>query len=169
VLIGAVVAVLAIGGGATALALSGGGQATSATPPAATAPVAAPTSVVPTSAEPAPTTAPSTAPTTAPVAATNPVAFVQRYYALLPGDPDGAFALLGPTAQNQSGGREQFRRFYAGVVQVSVENARLTGDDTVSADVRFVLKDGRITREPYRFVITTAPDGSQLMDQFNRA
>ena len=139
VLIGAVVAVLAIGGGATALALSGAGQATSAAPPAATAPVAAPTSVVPTSAEPAPTTAPSTAPTTAPVAATNPVAFVQRYYALLPGDPDGAFALLGPTAQNQSGGREQFRRFYAGVVQVSVENARLTGDDTVSADVRFVL------------------------------
>jgi hypothetical protein len=103
------------------------------------------------------------------VAATNPVAFVQRYYALLPGDPDGAFALLGPTAQNQSGGREQFTRFYAGVVQVSVENARRTGDDTVSADVRFVLKDGRITREPYRFVITTAADGSQLMDQFNRA
>jgi hypothetical protein len=103
------------------------------------------------------------------VAATDPVAFVQRYYALLPGDPDGAFALLGPPAQAQSGGREQFRRFYATVAQVSVADTRRTGDNTVSANVRFVLNDGRITNEPYRFVISTAADGSQLMDQFNRA
>jgi hypothetical protein len=99
----------------------------------------------------------------------NPIAFVQRYYALLPGDPDAAFALLGPAAQSQSGGRAAFTGFYATVAQVAVEDARQTGDNTVSATVRFVLKDGRITREPYRFVISTAPDGSQLMDQFNRA
>jgi eukaryotic-like serine/threonine-protein kinase len=168
VLVGAVVAVLAIGGGATAIALSGGGQAPAAAPPATTAaPVAAaPTSVAPTSAV-APTTAP--APTTSPVVAGNGIAFVQRYYSLLPGDPDAAFELLGPAAQSQSGGRAAFTGFYATVAQVAVEDARQTGDNTVSATVRFVLKDGRITREPYRFVISTAPDGSQLMDQFNRA
>jgi hypothetical protein len=103
------------------------------------------------------------------VAAADPVTFVQRYYGLLPGDPDGAFALLGPPAQAQSGGRDQFRRFYSTVAQVSLEDARRTGDTTVSANVRFVLSDGRITREPYRFVVTTAADGTQLMDQFARA
>ena len=50
-----------------------------------------------------------------------------------------------------------------------MEDARRTGDNTVSATVRFVLKDGRVTREPYRFVISTAADGSQLMEQFDRA
>ena len=99
----------------------------------------------------------------------NPIAFVQRYYALLPGDPDAAFALLGPTAQSQSGGRAAFTNFYGTVAQVAVEDARHTGDNTVSATVRFVLKDGRVTREPYRFVISTAADGSQLMEQFDRA
>jgi eukaryotic-like serine/threonine-protein kinase len=169
VLVGAVVALLAIGGGATALALNGGGAAPAATPPAASAApttAVAPTSAAPTSAVATPTTAPTTSQA---AAATDPVAFVQRYYALLPGDPDGAFALLGPPAQAQSGGRDQFRRFYATVAQVSVEGARRTGDNTVSANVRFVLNDGRITSEPYRFVITTAADGSQLMDQFDRA
>jgi hypothetical protein len=87
----------------------------------------------------------------------------------LPSDPDAAFALLGPTAQSQSGGRAAFTNFYGTVAQVAVEDARATGDNTVSATVRFVLKDGRITREPYRFVISTAADGSQLMEQFDRA
>ena len=171
-LVGAVVAVLVIGGGATAIALSGAGQAPAAAPPAtAAAPVAAaPTSVAPTSAA-APTAAPTTAPapTTSPAVAGNAIAFVQRYYSLLPGDPDAAFELLGPAAQSQSGGRAAFTGFYATVAQVAVEDARATGADTVNATVRFVLKDGRITREPYRFVISTAADGSQLMDQFDRA
>jgi len=171
-LVGAVVAVLVIGGGATAIALSGAGQAPAAAPPAtaATPVAAAPTSVAPTSAA-APTAAPTTAPapTTSPAVAGNAIAFVYRYYSLLPGDPDAAFALLGPAAQSQSGGRAAFTGFYATVAQVAVEDARQTGDNTVSATVRFVLKDGRVTREPYRFVISTAPDGSQLMDQFNRA
>jgi hypothetical protein len=168
VLVGAIVALLAIGGGATALALAGGGQAPAAAPPATTAApaAAAPTSAAPTSAA-APTTAPT--PTTSPVVTGNPIAFVQRYYALLPSDPDAAFALLGPTAQSQSGGRAAFTNFYGTVAQVAVEDARQSGDNTVSATVRFVLKDGRVTREPYRFVISTAADGSQLMEQFDRA
>ena len=101
--------------------------------------------------------------------ASDPATALTHYYSLLPGDPDAAFALLGPTAQSQSGGRAAFTNFYGTVAQVAVEGARATGDNTVSATVRFVLKDGRITREPYRFVISTAPDGSQLMDQFDRA
>ena len=50
-----------------------------------------------------------------------------------------------------------------------MEDARQTGDNTVSATVRFVLKDGRVTREPYRFVISTSADGTQLLAQFDRA
>src|SRR5689334_21235175 len=59
--VGAVVALLASGGGATALALARGGQAPAAAPPATTAApaAAAPTSAAPTSAAAAPTTAPT--------------------------------------------------------------------------------------------------------------
>src|SRR6185312_3127937 len=79
ILVGALVALLAIGGGATAFALTRG----SATPAAAPSSARAAT----------PTTAPTTAPTptaapTSGAAVTDPVAFIQRYYSLLPSNPE---------------------------------------------------------------------------------
>jgi hypothetical protein len=97
------------------------------------------------------------------------VAFVQRYYALLPGNTDAAFALLGPRARSQAGGAVGFTNFYARMQSVSVHNPRLVGNATVDATVRFVQKDGTTSNEPYRFVMTT--DGSQrmIMESFSRA
>ncbi len=165
-LIGAVLAVLLVGGGG-AYALTRGAAATPApTPPAAAAPT--------TSAQPAPTSSaapttsvtPSPTPSPAPNAA-DPVAFIQRYYALLPGNPDAAFALLSPAAQSQSGGRAQFANFYASMSAVTLQDARQTGDNTVSAHVRFVRKNGVTTNEPYSFKTSTSADGTTLMESFS--
>ena len=165
-LIGAVLAVLLVGGGG-AYALTRGAAATPApAPPAAAAPT--------TSAQPAPTSSaapttsvtPSPTPSPAPNAA-DPVAFIQRYYALLPGNPDAAFALLSPAAQSQSGGRAQFANFYASMSAVTLQDARQTGDNTVSAHVRFVRKNGVTTNEPYSFKTSTSADGTTLMESFS--
>ncbi len=174
-LIGAVLAVLLIGGGAAIFALTRSGNETAAA--ASTAAAAAPTTtqvvpttvaptttVVPTSVTPSPT--PSATPGPVP-GVSDPVAFVQRYYALLPGNPDAAFALLSPTAQSQSGGHDQFARFYGGMAAVTLQDPRQTGDNAVSARIRFVRKTGVTTDETYSFTVSTAADGTTLMDSFS--
>jgi eukaryotic-like serine/threonine-protein kinase len=175
-LIAAVLAVLVVGGGATAYALTRGGtdSAHAAAPtsvaaaPATTAPAttqaapttaAASTTVVPTSSTPSPTASPT-------AGVSDPVGFVQRYYSLLPANPDAAFELLSPTAQSQSGGHDRFANFYSTIAAVTLQDPRQTGDNTVSAHVRFVRKAGGTTNEAYSFTMSTAADGSTLMESF---
>ncbi len=134
-----------------------------ATAPATTAPVASTTPVPPPS---SPTPTPSSPP---PAAGTDPVAFVQNYYALLPGNTEAAFALLGAQAQAASGGRAGFDGFYGGLQSVSLQNLRRTGDNTAEATVVFVRRDGRSSSEPYRFVMSTGPDNRTVMESFSRA
>ncbi|MFC4947237.1 serine/threonine-protein kinase [Pseudonocardia sp. GCM10023141] len=171
VLLGAI-GVLVVGGGVTAALLmaNNGGAAGSpqAAPPAAvatsTAPVAPP--VQPTTAAP-PTTTP--APTTPPASGvTDPVAFVQSYYALLPGNTAAAFAMLSPDAQGASRGQAGYDDFYGGMQSVSLENVRQTGDNSVDATVVFVTKAGATSREPYHFVMSTV-DGRTIMQSFSKA
>lgn len=169
-LIAAVLAVLAVGGGGAAIALTSGGTATPPATPAAAAPTTA--QAAPPTAASSPTavaTSVTPSPTPSPAAGTqDPVAFVQRYYALLPGNPDAAFALLSPTAQGKSGGRTKFTDFYAGISEVTLQNARQTGQNAVSAQVHFVRKNGPTSTERYSFVLGTAPDGSTWMETFNQ-
>ena len=119
---------------------------------------------------PSPTPEPSAspAPTAAPVAA-DPAAFVQSYYALLPGNTEAAFAQLGSGAQAASGGRAGFERFYGEMESVSLQNVRRTGDNTAEATVVFVRRGGGTSSEPYRFVMSTGPDGRMIMESFSRA
>ena len=163
--------------GVAAIALFRGGTATpettAAAPPAATV-AATPSADPPTSpAAATPSSTPSTpsaTPTTAPAATgDDPVAFVQGYYALLPGNTEAAFAMLGPDAQARSGGRAGYDRFYGGLQSVSLQNARRTGDTTAEATVVFVGRDGRTSSEPYRFVMGTGADGRTIMESFSRA
>jgi eukaryotic-like serine/threonine-protein kinase len=147
---------------------------TLAAPPAAEASpfaTASPPSPAPSgrrSASPTPRPAPHSAPAPAPVPAADPVAFVQRYYALLPGNTDAAYALLGPQARSQAGGAAGFTSFYAGMQSVTVHNCRLVGDNTVNAIVRFVQKDGTTSDEPYQFHMTVDRSGKMMMDSFAR-
>jgi hypothetical protein len=104
------------------------------------------------------------------VSSSDPVAFVQNYYGLLPGDPDSAWQLLGPEARNQSGGGGEagYERFWAEMESVSLQNVRRTGDNTVEGTVVFVRRDGSTSSEPYRFVIGTSTDGQPIMESFSR-
>jgi hypothetical protein len=115
---------------------------------------------------PAPTTSPEPTPQSAP---SDPVGFVQNYYSLLPGNTAAAWNLLSPTAQDASGGRSGFESFYGRMQSVSLENIRQTGDDTVEATVVFAEQNGRTTREPYRFVISTDGNERTIMESFSKA
>jgi hypothetical protein len=178
----ALLGVLVVGAGILAAVLnSGDGGGTTAAPPAVTsAPAPAPVrSVAPTtSAAPATTAAPTettappttepTEPTTTaeePAAASNPVAFVQSYYALLPGNTDAAWQQLGPTARNQSQGRTGFDNFYSRMQSVQLQNVRPVGENVVAGTVVFVEKNGQTSSDPYRFVVGTN-DGRQVIESF---
>ena len=94
--------------------------------------------------------------------------FVRGYYALLPGNTDAAYALLGPRARSQAGGTGGFTSFYARMQSVTVDNPRLAGKSTVTATVRFVQKDGTTSIEPYQFVMTKDGSGRMIMESFAR-
>jgi eukaryotic-like serine/threonine-protein kinase len=195
-LLGLLLGVLVLAGGAAVVALTSGSIGVAAAPPAArtstatpvptaASPAAAspagastaatsprppsvPTSSTPSNPPPASVSAPGAAAVVAPASGTEPVTFVQRYYALLPGNTDAAFALLGPRARSQAGGVVGFKSFYARMQSVTVQNPRSVGTNTVTAVVRFVQKDGTSSNEPYRFVMTTDGSGRMLMESFSR-
>jgi eukaryotic-like serine/threonine-protein kinase len=179
----ALAAVLVVGLGVLAAVLTRGGDGGSATPAptagatatAAPAPAAPP--VVATSAAPATTTEPPTSsaePTTSETTTTStdsspvtdPVGFVQGYYGLLPGNTDAAWALLGPTAQSQSGGRSAYDSFWSGQSRVWAENLRVVGGNTVTATIVFTDNNGSVKRDPYRFVLANQ-DGQQVIQSFS--
>jgi hypothetical protein len=93
---------------------------------------------------------------------------VRNYYGLLPGNTDAAWALLGPTAQSQSGGRGEFDNFYSGLARVWAENLRATGGNTVSATIVFTQKDGNVSRESYQFVLGDV-GGQQVIESIGHA
>jgi eukaryotic-like serine/threonine-protein kinase len=176
-LLGLLLAVLVLGGGATIITLTTGTGSVAAAPQASPSATAASTSAAAsqaaasqaaTSSPPSPAPRSSPVPAPGPAPGTDPVSFVQRYYALLPGNIDAAFALLGPRARSQAGGAAGFANFYARMQSVTVYNARLVGDDTVNATVRFVQKDGTTSNEPYRFVMTKDGSGKMMMESFTR-
>jgi eukaryotic-like serine/threonine-protein kinase len=151
-----------------------------AAPPGAVSPASASTFAAASTPSPAPSSRRAASPTPRPAPASvpapapatpqgaDPVTFVQRYYALLPGNTDAAYALLGPQARSQAGGAAGFASFYARMQSVTVNNSRLVGDNTVSATVRFVQKDGTTSNEPYQFHMTTDNSGRMIMDSFVR-
>ncbi|TWF79047.1 serine/threonine protein kinase [Pseudonocardia hierapolitana] len=178
VLLGVLVAVLALGAGVTAAILTSGGGAESGGTPAALPATSAPAVPAPTSdpaaSTPPPattvpaTTAPTTAPTSPSTPPSDPVAFVQSYYGLLPGDTDSAWQLLGSEAQRQSNGRGGYDRFWSEMASVNLQNVRRTSDSTVEGTVVFTRRDGSTSSEPYRFVMGTGSDGQTIIESFSR-
>ncbi|WP_345425893.1 serine/threonine-protein kinase [Pseudonocardia xishanensis] len=167
----ALVALLVVGGGVLIGALRSGGSGTEdpvVAAPTTTVEAPAPT----TTTAPPPTTTPTRPPTTTttpPPASGEAVSFVQSYYALLPGNPDAAFALLSSQAQQASGGIDGYRSFYGGLSAVSAQNARAIGEDQVSATIVFTRRDGSSSSEPYTFRVGTGPDGNRIIQSFSRA
>ncbi|GAA2874311.1 serine/threonine-protein kinase [Pseudonocardia halophobica] len=164
-----VLLVVGVGVAIGAMRSADNGSSGAVTPP----PVAAPTtSPSPTRTTPPTTTPRTTTPSPTPSSAasdTDAVSFVQRYYSLLPDDPDAAFALLGSQAQAASGGLDGFRNFYGGMSEVEIQNARSTGQGQVSGTIVFTRNDGSTSSEPYTFRVGTGSDGNQLIQSFSRA
>ncbi len=134
--------------------------------PAATPP-ARPAQPVPGPAAPAPPTAPPTADRAAEDAAD--IAFVRRYYGLLPRRPGDAFRLLGGPARAQSGGYTRFFAFYSGIAAVSIDpTPAVVRPSTVAAVVRFQRRTGEVTHERYELVVATAPAGGRVLQSYRR-
>jgi eukaryotic-like serine/threonine-protein kinase len=190
-LVALLVALLAGGGVLTVLLLNGviGGGAdpgqsaapttseAAAPPPAPASPTeeaeptpsAAPTvTVAPTTTAPPTTTA---APTTEPPAAEDPVAFVQNYYSLLPGNPEAAAGLLSEQAiaKSSRNGRAGYIAFWNRVESVSLSDVRPTGPNSAAGTVNFVYNDGS-PRESTGYSWTMTQDGSgrTIMQTFDQ-
>ncbi|WP_345377576.1 serine/threonine-protein kinase [Pseudonocardia yuanmonensis] len=170
----AALVLLVVGGGVAIGALwaadngDQGGGATTAPPVAAPTTTSSPPRTTTPTTTPR-TTTPSPTTTTSAASDTDAVSFVQRYYSLLPDDPDAAFAMLGSQAQAASGGIDGFRRFYGGMSEVEIQNARSTGQGQVSGTIVFTRDDGSTSSEPYTFRVGTGSDGNQLIQSFSRA
>jgi eukaryotic-like serine/threonine-protein kinase len=172
-----VLAVLAAGAGVTAAILTGGTGAPEDIPaaqPTASAPATPQASAATTTTTPTPTPEPTTSPTPTPSTTTpaapgdtDPVAFIQGYYGLLPGNTDAAWQLLGPEAQSRSGGQAGYESFYGSMESVSLQNVRQTGDNTVEATVVFTRRNGSTTNEPYRFTLGTGENGQTIVQSFS--
>jgi hypothetical protein len=160
------------GDGGTAAPLTTGAPVTPV--PATTAegqPSPSPSAAAPTTTQAAPTTTatPTTAPTEAPPAGESPAAFIERYYSLLPNNPNAAIALLTNTAVSRSGGRQNYFDFYATVREISLSNVRETGPNGAAATVNFTYKDGHTEHTGYTFVTTQDGNGNTVLQTFNQS
>ena len=79
---------------------------------------------------------------------------------------DGRFRIAGPG--NVPGGIDGYRRFYGGMSDVQVQNARSTGENQVSATIVFTRTDGSTSTEPYTFTVGTDDDGDSIIQSFSR-
>ena len=90
---------------------------------------------------------------------------LKDYYARLPKDADGAWALLTERAQRKSGGFEAFKKFYAGLDKV--ELTALGGKDNhLEGNVKFTKGANSVT-ERYSWTLIEA-DGKIKIDNFDR-
>jgi hypothetical protein len=104
----------------------------------------------------------------APLPAADPGATVVDYYASLPGDIDGAWAVLSTEAREDSGGYDGYRRFWGGIRDVSATDVDVDGS-TVRADIEFTTSSGRTTRESYRFEVDRDDAGRLVIQRAQRS
>jgi serine/threonine protein kinase len=95
--------------------------------------------------------------------------FVRGYYALLPGQPERAWTMLGSSARAASNGFGGYTTFYGGLASVSfAEPPSALDGRTVGATLRFDPKSGGESVERYRFTVVPGPDGRLVMSSFTR-
>ncbi|QNG37288.1 protein kinase [Geodermatophilaceae bacterium NBWT11] len=113
--------------------------------------------------EAAPTTEATTEPTEDVVTAADVATAIEGYYALLPGDPQTAYGLTGPTLQEASS-RGDYTSFWNRFDDVVLGPVSATdGSLEATGQVTFV-EDGEEQVEQHRFVLVEGADGALLMD-----
>jgi len=123
----------------------------------------------PVAASAAPTSRPTEARTNGQPTAAELEGFVRGYYALLPGEPEQAWAMLGDAARAASNGYQSYVNFYNGLDSVGfAEGPTAVDGRTVRATLRFQPKSGNETTERYQFTVVPGPDGKLVMSSFSR-
>ncbi|GLZ52455.1 serine/threonine-protein kinase [Actinomycetospora sp. NBRC 106378] len=105
------------------------------------------------------TDAPSGGDPDAPVTEDDTRRTVTAYYASLPGDIPGAWALLSGDARDASGGYGGYQRFWGGITSVSATDVQVDGT-SARAVLDFVTSSGRTSRETYTFEVDRNGDGA---------
>lgn len=142
------------------------GQPTRA--PAATSTTTAPSSSAAPSSTPSATSSaprgstPSTT-TAAPAQPVSAAAFVSSYYGMLPGNTGGAWSLLSPAYQAQTGGYDSYVRFWSQFSGVSVSNVVQNGD-RASATITYRYRNGQQESEQRWFRVTNEGGRSLIVD-----
>ncbi|MBO0875038.1 MAG: hypothetical protein J2P19_16780 [Pseudonocardia sp.] len=95
--------------------------------------------------------------------------FVRQYYALLPGQPQAAWARLGEAARQASGGFDSYQGFYHTMQAINFADGPTTVNGrTVRATLRFEPTHGPTSTERYEFTVVPGPDGRLVMSSFAR-
>jgi hypothetical protein len=177
-------AVLLAGGGALWLTSRGdtGTSADAGTVTDAPAPSSAPADdTSPPAEEPSPTPEPSAAEPTTSATEEGPTSepssedpeqvveqTLDRYYGLLPDDPDAAYDLTGPFLRSQAG-PGYYRDFWEPWAEVELRDVRGVRQDeagviTATTEVRFTGNDGREQTERHQVRLVQDDDGDWLVD-----
>ncbi|WP_018333493.1 serine/threonine-protein kinase [Actinomycetospora chiangmaiensis] len=125
---------------------------TETVPPVAGAPLSpgsptAPSSALPAAGDP-----------NAPVTEDDTRRTVTAYYASLPANIPGAWALLSGDARQASGGYGGYQRFWGGITSVSADDVQVDGT-SARAVLEFVTASGRTSRETYSFQVDRNDQG----------
>jgi hypothetical protein len=105
----------------------------------------------------------STPVTSAAPAAADPASAVTAFFADVPGDLQGAYALTSPRFQANHPYAD-FSGFWDDFAGVRIANARAADDTTALLDITYVRPDGSSETEPHRIRFVPGPDGQLLLD-----
>ncbi len=96
--------------------------------------------------------------------------FVRDYYALLPGDTEQAWDMLGEQARAKSNGLAGYRNFYSTIGRIDfAEGPTAVDRRTVRARLVFESTDGAASGpETYEFEVVPGPDGGLEMSSFSQ-
>ncbi|MCW2677247.1 MAG: Serine/threonine-protein kinase pksC [Modestobacter sp.] len=168
----AAVVVVAVAGRGNGPSADAQGTRTSTAAPSTAAQSSAPGSATPSAPSPTPTTVPSTAPTASsapaspaggPVTAAAVRDAITGYYALLPGNPQAAYDLTGPTLRGVES-RGNYIAFWNRFSSVTLGTVSATdGSLTATAPVTYV-ENGATKPEQHTFVLVPGDGGRLLID-----
>jgi hypothetical protein len=91
--------------------------------------------------------------------------FLRDYHDLLPGDPQRAYALTGPSLQ-ASVSYADYAAFWSQFDQVKLNDVRVAPDSlTATGTLEYDYANGGRQREEHRFTLVAAADGTLRMDR----
>ncbi|MBU3062017.1 serine/threonine protein kinase [Nocardia sp. NEAU-G5] len=108
------------------------------------------------------TTAPSSTTTAPPAQPADLGGFITSYYGRLPGNTNGAWSMLSPGYQAQTGSYDQYTSFWNGISSVGISNVKQDSPGHATATVTYTLKNGSTTSETRWFTVDSSAGRMQI-------